>query len=286
MGTDAKLADMVESDATMWFSRKLSVLIEHWPGSKSELARRVGVSPQLLHQYMTGSMPKPLTLVGLARELDASLEWLLDEGDHSLQPVRIRGNGAQQLSDDELMEEVTRRYLISYRELLEKMEQARKACTFDAAVELLHDPDAALSKPEIARAISLITDVDRLLDTLRHFQPDEWLMAHPWIHKIPTVMYTFETADELREQWNAGREMQEDVDVFVSFSRGQNFYRDQKIGEQLRLEKLAKLVTCYTGDAFSGGAPKPIIDDLIHKGLLTKKGSLPKRNREEDTNKS
>lgn len=69
------------------FAEKLGSAVAQYVGTQRELARQVGIASQTLSKYLRGSVPKPGTTYALARELNVSLLWLLnDDADPTIEP--------------------------------------------------------------------------------------------------------------------------------------------------------------------------------------------------------
>lgn len=77
------------SDVNSHFAIKLSIALERVP-NKSQIARAAGVVPQMLDDYVAGSTPKPSVLFKLAKALDVSLVWLMDDDADPTHPIAWR----------------------------------------------------------------------------------------------------------------------------------------------------------------------------------------------------
>ena len=95
------------------FSEKLGRAIHlGWDGSQAELASAIGVSRQSLNQYIGDkpSTPKTWTTFLLAKNLNVSLSWLMDESDTRLEPVWVAKNPLlKDAEDDAISAELKRR---------------------------------------------------------------------------------------------------------------------------------------------------------------------------------
>lgn len=96
------------------FAEKLAHLLEMRRWKQTDLAAELKISPQLVHQYLKGSIPKPHTLVLIGKALNADLAWLCDESIEATEapPPFKSQQRLQDVPARDLMMEVGRRYLI------------------------------------------------------------------------------------------------------------------------------------------------------------------------------
>lgn len=108
MTTAANIPDVAESTL---FTEKLAHLVRSWPGTQKALAAKVGISPQMMSQYMRGVIPKPHLIRRLAIELEVidNLPWLLDEDDRRLEPPAAPS--LDEAGDEKIIEAIRDRYI-------------------------------------------------------------------------------------------------------------------------------------------------------------------------------
>ena len=78
----------------MGFKERLEELIEEREdGNQSAFARRSGVDPASIRQYLAGSMPTLGKVINIARAYDVSLDWLIgeDSSTHASLPTSMEG---------------------------------------------------------------------------------------------------------------------------------------------------------------------------------------------------
>lgn len=98
------------SGGGMDFSTKILKLIELRGMRKSELASKSAISRSVLSKYLNRRSIPPATIaIRVARALDVSLDWLADDA-RDWPPPSIDAPRPDQLSHEELMREVGRRY--------------------------------------------------------------------------------------------------------------------------------------------------------------------------------
>ena len=126
------------ADPANIFTRKLAYHIKRWPDSQRDLADRVGVSPQVLSNYLRGALPKPEKIYKLSELLELPLEWLLDDAEDSMDPPG--GPGRRDLSEVPrglLIEELNRRDLQAAKALGRLIDRAESLPWERAAAWLL-----------------------------------------------------------------------------------------------------------------------------------------------------
>lgn len=127
----------------MRFGDKLSKIVGD--GNRSELARRAGLSSTAITDYLQkGYIPRADKAVLLARALDVPLDWLVDD-ERDWPPPKVDKPTAANLSDDDLMMELARRYRHLGLRCLSALEGLEKANWELGAVAIVEHPlDAPL----------------------------------------------------------------------------------------------------------------------------------------------
>ncbi|MEM9881403.1 MAG: helix-turn-helix domain-containing protein [Planctomycetota bacterium] len=124
---------MVEVPAsTDKFAAKLTRLLERTP-NKSQIARDIGVRPQILRKYAEGSVPKPHVLKLLAEKLGVDLFWLIDEENESLDPPKLREATIGDIPDFHLFQEINLRYFFTAFALIDHIETVDGISAYDPA---------------------------------------------------------------------------------------------------------------------------------------------------------
>src|SRR2546423_15649542 len=109
----------------MEFTEKLARLTAEQ--NKSQIARDAGLSPTAISDYLQkGYIPRADNALALARALKVPLDWLVDPS-RDWPPPSLTAPSTAQLSDDELMTEVARRYrnqALRMRGMIETLQKA------------------------------------------------------------------------------------------------------------------------------------------------------------------
>lgn len=157
------------------FAQKLRASIEAQTRSQSEIARSVGLSPQMLSAYLGGSTPKPYTIALLADELTIDLHWLLDDADQRPAPVRpeVPANAAE----IDVERWLVRSYLPHSLYLHDALSDYEDAVLEPFAIGAFAAPPARLD----AQIREGVEDMDRLLSSVimlqNHFAPTAHRLA-------------------------------------------------------------------------------------------------------------
>jgi len=158
----------IMADSTEIFAQKLRRLVNHWPGTQKELAREVGVSPQQLSKYLSGTMPKPFRLLRLAQVLKADLVHLLNDKDESQHTGGADWTPVSQATSSQLLAEVSRRVAERAHELSYELQEAIHTPWEPIAIWLLSKAGITRNLPSLIReAIRRFKAIDRLVGEVR-----------------------------------------------------------------------------------------------------------------------
>lgn len=146
--------------AAVKFSEKLRKLTEAEQGSRAEIARRAGLKPSLLNNYVNrGSAPMAGAALALARYFRVPLDWLIDDSQDPPAPVPQPVAPLQDFSDDELMHEVTSRHRRALLALLESLRAAKEMDWKRAADDVEHlkpgEPPSDLARQAFALLVTV-----------------------------------------------------------------------------------------------------------------------------------
>lgn len=181
MTSIATIPDVAE---TTQFTAKLAHLVRSWPGTQRALADKVGVTPQMMSEYLRGAIPKPSVIHRLAIELGVidNLPWLLDEDDDRLEPVEdLIEPRLSRATLSQFIQDGGRRYrqaAVYFEQLLSIELESEYPWTRAATLILFpHDPENHPQSESLEKVFMRFELIDRLahqVDQLSHFHEPHW----------------------------------------------------------------------------------------------------------------
>jgi transcriptional regulator with XRE-family HTH domain len=161
------------------FSEKVKRLIGDQ--SQAKVARRAGLSPSALNNLLqrSGSVPTAKTALQLARALEVSVDWLIDDA-QDWPPPSTDQVLLEQATDDELMREVSIRY---FRELKRVLEDIQRLAEFDLNAAAEWAQNASLDSPipsSLQPAMELVNHAANIRYDYNRFDPHWWVQGRPW----------------------------------------------------------------------------------------------------------
>jgi transcriptional regulator with XRE-family HTH domain len=153
----------------MEFAAKLKQLTAD--ENKSKLARAAGLSSTAISDYLQkGYIPRADKAIKLARALDVPTDWLFD--DEADFPVpSAKKNGAANLTDDELMLEVSRRWRIHAVRYLDLINKGEKVDWSAVAEEVLKLPLGSEPPARLQWQLRLAAMLDGFHQDLLRYEP-------------------------------------------------------------------------------------------------------------------
>lgn len=272
--TDLAIMDDV-AETNEGFAEKLSYAVRRWPGSQRELASKVGIKPQALSQYMSGSVPKPGTIYKLAKELDVGLNYLLDDGEPvSGRPPSFNPKAPLwSVGDHELMFEYARRYrraALDIHRLLTDLEMKDRPWLQWAVNLWMIRFDAELDAQQWAKIDGVMYLFHHLDQMARWPDPSAFCEMHhdelPGSELDPDEL----TLKAFRERHQRIIEANPGYDAFTAWASTRNLWQRVKESRPA-VEKQAKQVLAYLlclPDAPTGGNYDKARKHLQGEGLI------------------
>lgn len=160
------------------FTEKLTRLTEG--KNKAEIARRAGLKATTISDYVAkGYTPRADIALKMAKALNVDAAWLIDDERNEWPPPTASAPTVANLSDDELMAEVARRYRSKALEAAAELDAAEKIDVADLANRVLAIPVGEPLPPNLQREVESLESCRWLLDrTIDRYLPSRWAERH------------------------------------------------------------------------------------------------------------